>query len=268
MMQATATIDSLWRHPIKGFTPEQVVEALLSEGEFFPHDRVYALEVGPSGFDAENPKTISKMKFAVLARFPAVARLRTRYDEIGGTFTLSDEDGSRNFDLTSDAGRHSLARHVETLVAQYEDYDPVLQPLNLLEAPTFEHTQTHFRFTDSGKGFVSFLNLNSLRDLGQRLDRELDPLRMRANIWLEGLSAFEDHGWVGRLIRIGEDGPELEVLKPIVRCVATHVNPDTAERDVDICTALWENYGHRDCGIYARIVKAGVIRQGDVISVF
>lgn len=268
MTLATATIDSLWRHPIKGFTPEPVAEAVLSEGDFFPHDRLYAMEVGPSGFDAKNPKTISKMKFAVLARFPAVARLRTRYDETAGSFYIADASGAWDFDLTSDAGRNRLARHVETRLAAHEDYDPVLQPLNVLESPSFEHTQTHFRFTDSGKGFVSFLNLNSLRDLGRRLERALDPLRMRANIWLEGLDAFEDHDWVGQHIRVGDDGPEFEVLKPIVRCVATHVNPETAERDVDVCTALWENYGHRDCGIYARVVKGGAIRQGDVITVF
>jgi uncharacterized protein len=268
MTLAAATIEALWRHPIKGFTPELVAEATLSEGDFFPFDRLYALEVGASGFDTENPKTISKMKFAVLARFAAVARLRTRYDEITGVFHIADGAGAWDFDLTSLAGRNSLARHVETRLAAHEDYDPVLHPLNLLQSPLYEHTQTHFRFTDSGKGFVSFLNLNSLRDLGRRLERNLDPLRMRANIWLEGLGAFEDHNWVGRHIRVGEDGPELEVLKPIVRCVATHVNPDTAERDIDLCTALWENYGHRDCGIYARILKGGAIRPGDVIHVF
>ncbi|MBP2159489.1 MULTISPECIES: MOSC domain-containing protein [Asticcacaulis] len=268
MTLATATIEALWRHPIKGFTPEPVAETLLSDGDFFPHDRLYAMEVGPSGFDEDNPKTISKMKFAVLARFPAVARLRTRYDEIAGSFHIADASGTWDFDLTSVAGRNSLARHVEARLAAHEDYDPVLQPLNVLESPSYEHTKTHFRFTDSGRGFVSFLNLNSLRDLGSRLERDLDPLRMRANIWLEGLNAFEDHNWVGRQIRVGDDGPEFEVLKPIVRCVATHVNPDTAERDVDLCTALWENYGHRDCGIYARITKGGSIRPGDKVHVF
>ncbi len=263
------TIDALWRHPIKGFTAEPVADALLCPDDFFPFDRVYAFEVGPSGFDADAPRTISKMKFAVLARFPAVARLQTRYDEVSETFDVSDARGRHAFDLSSPAGRHALARHIETVLADHEeDYDPVRQPLNLLRAPAFEHVQGHFRFTDSGKGFVSFLNLNSLRDVGQRIGADLDPLRLRANIWVEGLAAFEDHDWVGRHIRIGEDGPELEVLKPIVRCVATHVNPDTAERDVDLCTALWEHYGHRDCGIYARIVKGGTARPGDTLSVF
>lgn len=262
-------VSALWRYPVKGFTPEPVSEALLTKDDFFPYDRLYALEVGPSGFEARAPKTISKMKFAVLARFAAVARLRTCYNEYEEAFEVTDEDGKAwSFDMASEAGRHSLARHVETVLARHEDYDPVAFPLKVLSAPDPAVVHSHFRFTDSAKGFVSLLNLNSLRDLGQRIGRDLDPLRLRGNIWLEDLAAFEDHAWVGKHIRMGDDGPEFEVLKPIVRCVATHVNPETAERDIDICTALWENYAHRDCGIYARIVKGGTVKPGDVLHVY
>lgn len=261
-------VSALWRHPVKGFTPEPVAEAFLCEGQFFPFDRLYALEVGHAGFDPENPKTISKMRFAVLARWPAVARLRTRYDEVNGALEVTDEDGKTwTFDLATPAGRHALARHVETVIARHEDYDPAAWPLNLLEAPDFDRVHTHFRFTDSGRGFVSFLNLNSLSDLSVRIGADLDPLRLRANVWVEDWSAFEDHAWAGHRIRAGEDGPEFEVLKPIERCVATHVNPDTAERDVEVCTGLWQQYGHRDCGIYARIVRGGTLRPGDQLHV-
>lgn len=267
-MIAAGVVSSLWRHPVKGFTPENVPEALLSPGAFFPFDRLFALEVGHSGFDPDNPKVISKQRFTVLARFPAVARLRTRYDEVEDELELSDEDGKAwRFSMSDPAGRHAFARHVETVLARHEDYDPVAFPLNLLTAPDFDHVRSHFRFTDSGKGFVSFLNLNSLRDLGQRIGADLDPLRLRCNIWVEGLGAFEDHNFVGRMIRLGEEGPAFEVLKPIERCVATHVNPDTAMRDVDICRGLWDHYGHRDCGLYARILKGGVVRPGDRLHV-
>ena len=39
-----ATVDGMWRHPVKGFTPEPVAEAILCEGGFFPFDRLYALD--------------------------------------------------------------------------------------------------------------------------------------------------------------------------------------------------------------------------------
>lgn len=264
-MNPAGVISALWRHPVKGFTPEKVSDASLVENGFFPFDRLYALEVGPSGFDPQSPKTISKMKFAVLARFPAVARLNTRYNEADGSFEIVCDGKTSAFDLTTPDGARALAGYVEATLAEHEDYDPVVQPLNLLSAPGWEAVGQHFRFTDSGRGFVSFLNLNSLRDLEKRVGQDLDPLRLRGNIWVEGWHPFEDHGWVGRTLRLGDDGPEFEVLKPIVRCVATHVNPHTAERDIDLCTALWENYGHRDCGIYARVTKGGAVRPGDAL---
>ncbi|HVZ29090.1 MAG TPA: MOSC domain-containing protein [Asticcacaulis sp.] len=266
MTAVHATVAALWRHPVKGFTPEPVPEALLTANEFFPFDRLFALEVGRSGYDPENPQVIPKLRFAVLARFAAVARLRTHYDEFNDRLEMTGTDGQAlAFPMHESAGRHALARHVETVLSEHEDYDPVAAPLNLLDVPGPDTGKLPFRFTDSGKGFVSLLNLDSLRDLSQRAGRNLDPLRMRANVWLDGLSAFEDHAWVGRHLRI-EDGPEFEVLKPIVRCVATHVDPVTAERDFDLCTALWENYGHRDCGIYVRVVKGGMVRPGDRLT--
>jgi uncharacterized protein YcbX len=261
-----ATVAALWRHPVKGFTPESVPEALLTAGDFFPFDRLFALEVGKSGYDPSDPKVIPKLRFAVLARFAAVARMRTHYDEVNDQLEMTGTDGrALAFPMHQAAGRHALARHVEAVLGEHEDYDPVAAPLNLLDLPDPDAGHPPFRFTDSGKGFVSFLNLNSVRDLSQRTGRDLDPLRLRANVWLEGLSAFEDHEWVGRHLRI-EGGPEFEVLKPIVRCVATHVDPVTAERDFDVCTALWENYRHRECGIYARVLKDGPIRPGDTLT--
>ena len=255
-----AAISAMWRHPVKGFTPEPLAEAVLSEDGFFPGDRLFAFEVGASGYDADAPKFISKMKFAVLARFAAIARMRTRYDDDERRIDLYHEEALRCFNIDGEDGREALCRYVETLLARYEDYDPARFPLKFLRAP-----ERGFRFMDSSKGFVSLLNMASLRELAQRLDADLDPLRLRCNIWMEGLDAFEDHAWVGRRLRVGDDGPELEVIKPIERCVATHVNPETAVRDVDVCSGLWENYGHRDCGIYARVVNSGTVCSGDEI---
>jgi uncharacterized protein len=58
MTLATATIDSLWRHPIKGFTPEQVAETLLSEDGFFPtSSRSIGYMRSRSGHRVSTPKT-------------------------------------------------------------------------------------------------------------------------------------------------------------------------------------------------------------------
>ena len=50
-----ARIASLYRHPVKGFTPERLTSAMLEAGACFPCDRLYAVEDGPSGFDPAAP---------------------------------------------------------------------------------------------------------------------------------------------------------------------------------------------------------------------
>ena len=72
---------AIFRHPIKGFTPEALSTVQLAPGEGFPFDRLYAVENGPSGFDAAQPAFVPKQKFTVLAHIPKVAAARTRYDE-------------------------------------------------------------------------------------------------------------------------------------------------------------------------------------------
>ena len=56
------------------------------------------------------------------------------------------------------------------------------------------------------------------------------------------------------------------VFKPIVRCAATHVNPVTAERDLDVVKAMFDNYGHLNCGVYVQVEADGRIALGDACA--
>ena len=53
----------------------------------------------------------------------------------------------------------------------------------------------------------------------------------------------------------------------IQRCAATEVNPETAERDMDVPQSLYRLTGDDDCGIYAEVVSGGKIAEGDAIDV-
>lgn len=250
-----AQVASLYRHPVKGFTPERLSAATLQAGACFPCDRLYAVEDGPSGFDADAPAHLSKMKFTVLAKIPAVAKARTAYDEVSGFLTASAE-GLATFsgDLANDDGRRGFETWLAALLG-----DEARGPLRVLEGPGAH------RFMDSKQGFVSIVNLASVRDLADRIGRPVDPLRFRANLYVEGWPAWVENGWTGRTLRVGD--ATAEVLKPIVRCAATHVDPVTAERDIEVVKALFDNYGHTFCGIYLNITAGGTVGQGDAVVV-
>lgn len=250
-----AQVAALYRHPVKGFTPERLSAATLEAGACFPCDRLYAVEDGPSGFDMGAPSHLSKMKFTVLAKIPAVARARTAYDDVSGVLTASAE-GLAPFsgDLSSDDGRRGFGAWLAALLG-----DEAKGPLRVLEGPGAH------RFMDSKQGFVSIVNLASVRDLAEKIGRPVDPLRFRANLYVEGWPAWAENGWTGRTVRVGD--ATAQVLKPIVRCAATHVDPVTAERDIEVVKALFDNYGHTFCGIYLNVTAGGAVGQGDAVVV-
>jgi uncharacterized protein YcbX len=248
-------VQSLWRHPVKGFTPEPLDDVVLTASACFPCDRLYAVEDGPSGFDPEAPQHISKQKFTVLAKIPAVARIRTRYDEACGVLT-AELDGSPRFEgvLAQQRGRAAFAEWLAAALG-----DEVRGPLKVLPAPGAH------RFMDDTQGFVSIVNLASVRDLQARIGRPVDPRRFRANLYVEGWPAWAENDASGETVRLGEAAAS--VVKPIVRCVATHVDPATGERDIEVVRALFENLGHTHCGIYVSVTQGGRLRVGDAAAI-
>ena len=245
---------AIFRHPIKGFTPEALSTVQLAPGEGFPHDRLYAVEHGPSGFDPAAPAFVSKSKFTVLAHIARVAAARTRYDEATATLHAT-APGAPEFlgSLAENAGREAFAAWLTDLLGE-----DVHGELRVIEAPGA------WRFTDHPLGQVSLINLASVRDLGQKMGVELDPLRFRANVYVEGWPAWAENEWTGRRLMLG--WAQAEVYKPIVRCAATHVDPTTAERDLDVTKALFDNYGHMNCGVYVRVTSAGALSLGDAVT--
>ncbi|KIQ35105.1 MULTISPECIES: MOSC domain-containing protein [Pseudomonas syringae group] len=69
----------------------------------------------------------------------------------------------------------------------------------------------------------------SLDDLSARLGREVEMLRFRPNLVIEGAEAFAEDNW--KRIRIGD--MQFELLKPCARCILTTIDPATGERSPD-----------------------------------
>ncbi len=247
-------IAGIFRHPVKGFTPEALATVQLAPGEGFPFDRLWAVENGPSGFDPAAPAFVPKQKFTVLAQIAKVAAARSRYDDQTG---LLHATGARGSDfvgrLTDEADRSAFSAWLTDLLGQ-----DAHGPLRVIEAPGAH------RFTDHPLGQVSIVNLASVRHLGQTMGVELDPLRFRANFYVEGWPAWVENDWTSKDLLVG--WAKARVFKPIVRCAATHVDPTTAQRDLDVVKALFDNYGHMFCGVYVQITSPGAVGVGDAIS--
>jgi uncharacterized protein YcbX len=249
-------VAALHRYPVKGLSPERLARAELTRGAYFPGDRLFAIENGPSGFDPAAPQHQPKAKFLMLMRNEALARLRTRYED--GTATLLIEEGGREAargDLSTREGRLALEAFFRRFMAR-----ELRGPPKVLAAPD------GFRFTDSRKGFVSLINLASVGAIEAMVGAPVDPLRFRGNLHVEGLGAWAEFDLVGRELE-GPSGLRLKVTKRIERCAATNVDPASGIRDLDIPSTLMRRLGHFDCGVYAEVLRDGSLVEGERLAV-
>jgi uncharacterized protein YcbX len=254
-MLAAAKIQSIYRYPVKGLSPESMEHVRLAVGETLPADRLYAIEHGPSPFDPAHPRHQPKAHYLMLMRNERLATLKTRFD--APSRTLSIAFGGREA-VRGDLGTAQGRSAVEGFFAEFCP-DELRGPPKLLHAPGFS-------FSDVARKVVSIINLASVAALEEVIGAPINPLRFRGNVYVTGWPAWRELGLVGQEVALGADA-RLRIVKRIVRCAATNVDPDTGMRDLAIPDALQRAYGHADCGIYAEAIAAGEVACGDQVSV-
>ena len=248
-----ARITGIYRYPVKGLTPEQLARADLSPGQTLLADRRYAIENGPSGFDPAEPKWLAKPHFLMLMRDEWLAGLRSHFDDASNMLSINHNGQVvAQGNLATPEGRRTIENFFATAYA-----GQIKGPPKVLESPGHS-------FSDVARKVVSIINLASVRAIEDMVGAPVHPLRFRANLYVEGWPAWHEFDLVDRTLSIG--GVRLKVVKRIVRCAAVNVDPDTAQRDLSIPTALQRRLGHGDCGIYAEVIEGGTISAGDTIA--
>jgi uncharacterized protein len=114
---------------------------------------------------------------------------------------------------------------------------------------------------------VTLMSEASLAALAPPLDGATpDPRRFRMSITIGGADAWEEHGWAGRELAVGE--AVLRVTAPVPRCVVTTRDPDSGRRDVPTLKALAQLRGKDDVtfGVWCDVVAPGRVRVGDVLA--
>jgi hypothetical protein len=250
----TSSVRAIFRYPVKGLSPQCLERTRLSVGQTVPADRLYAIENGPSGFDPAAPAYFPKQRFLMLMRNERLAALRTDYNEDRHTLviTAGGVEAARG-DLRTPDGRAAIEQFFAAYCAK-----------ELRGPPKVLYGQNH-SFSDVAKKVVSIINLASVAAVETAVGAAVNPLRFRANLYVEGWPAWHEFDLVGRTLTIGKTA-RLKVVKRIERCAATDVDPDTGIRDLTIPRTLLQNFDHTDCGIYAEVVTAGDITTGDTIA--
>ncbi|HJP53261.1 MAG: MOSC domain-containing protein [Rhodospirillales bacterium] len=249
------TVERIFRYPVKGLSAEPLSSVHLSAALGIEHDRGFAIALPSTRFDADKPEWLPKTSFLMLMRNERLAKLETRFDAAEGRLTVFR--GGKQVAtgrIATPVGRAVI----EDFFAAYMKKESHGKP-RLIEAPP-KHM-----FTDHREPVISLINLASVKDLERVAGGDVDPLRFRANLYLQGGEPWAEFGWLGKEIAIGR--MRAKVTERIDRCAAVNVNPATGERDMNLLKDLQKGFGHVDMGIYAEITATGAISAGDVLKV-
>ena len=238
-------------YPIKGLRGHELQRATLLERNGIVGDREYAITS-----DAEFDGSVWRNSRTFLINAVNDGLLKIDVVWKGTIFSLVKPNGQAISFNSETLGE--IESFNSRLPAWLSDIVPGISAPRLVKRQMSMVPPAMWDFPDSE---MSLLNLETLQALAKAIGHNLDIDRFRGNLVIQGLPAWSEFGLVGKRCRLGD--AELEFLRPMRRCAATEVNPNTGLRDISVHKRLIEHFGHGYFGVYARVAKSGEVRSGD-----
>jgi uncharacterized protein YcbX len=249
---------------------EELNAAPVTERGLFG-DRAFAL------FDSNEGKVVSAKN---PRKWPQLFRFRAAFVEPAQTgqalppvrITLPDgrtvsSGQSEIAEIVSAAlGREVTLRSSAPDRPMLEEYWPDIDELDHRDTVTDENMPEGTFFDLASVHLLTTATIDQLRltHPGGRFEAR----RFRPNIMVvpnADLTGFVENDWVNHTLSIGPD-VRLSVTGPCPRCVMTTLAQGDLPQDAQILrTAVQQNKGH--VGIYASVLRGGLIRCGDEVKV-
>lgn len=239
-MTTLAVIKQIYLYPIKSMRGVSVQEAQLTVNGFAGDRRFAFVQQGLAGTDGF-PWMTGREKPRMILDAPRFARPPTAEDW-DVPIHVATPDGA-HYAVTDPR----LCEHIAQLLGQ---------PVFLLKTKRGNFDSQH----------VSLFSLQTLAQLETESGVKIDPRQFRANLYIEPVepTPFIEDAWVGQVLRLGEHAT-IGVTKKDSRCMMINLNPDTAVQQPAVLRTVAR--AHDECaGIYANVVRPGVVRVGDKID--
>ncbi len=251
-------LKKIFIYPIKGLSGENIDEILLEKDQVLSGDREYAFARSHVSFDDSNPVYLKKTNFLALVKEDKLAKLSTKFISKSKRLIIKVE---KKIVLDKTLDDESSVNKVEVFFQKFLNLGDNNKP-KLVQGRKNENTKNlKHSFSDLPEKAISIINLNTIIDLEKKIGKKIDPSRFRANLLIDNIDPWKEFDWVGKKIKIGES--VLKVFKRTQRCAATNVNPENAVRDINIPNEINSYFGHLDLGVYAKVIKTGIISVND-----
>ena len=247
----------LWQFPIKGLGGSKNESATLTPNGYFPNDRHFAISI--------KKKKTSNASLGTW--FPKAHFLQLMSHAGAAEYTCSYEINNFKQKLTLfQRGKSCLFINpaIESERKVFEDFIETRFTDQLLGKPRLMKFENQ-AYTDQSTPLISITSKSSLEAFANATKTSPDNRRFRINIITDSKNAFAEADMIGKTIQCGE--ALLLVEKPVGRCAAINVDPETASRsNQDYVSFMRKYFGHSNLGVFAKVINGGSINIGDTFS--
>ena len=258
------TISSIHYCPVKSVSFQSIDTCEVKKNIGIVGDRIFAfskdLDLIKAKLFEKNPDERKGKwnKILTLKNSPVLNKYNFLFK--GNNLTLTFKD------------KEILTININELRDREEISNKIFELESSLKEPIFLMKNTEFPFFDTSVSnkvdfvnSVSLLNLQSINDFQNKADKKIEISRFRGNIYVEGIKAWEERNWIGKIIKI--NNVSFKVKKNIPRCIAINLKPKTDDNSLNLLQSLKKIYNHYEMGIYLVALDDGKIEIGNNITV-
>ena len=251
-------ISSIHYFPVKSLSFSNLKTCSIKKNLGIHNDRLFAFS---RNIDFEKAKLIERFpknrklnEFLTLKNSPVLNNYKFSFENKTLTLfkgnnkiiSISSEEQNK-FNLISD----KLLKLEESLS------DPIFLLKNE-KYPFFDTTHS-----SKVSNTISLINISSIHDLNKKSNEIIEYERFRGNIYIDGINAWEERSWIGKVIKIND--LQFRVQNHIPRCSATNLKPNSGIATINLPLILRKYFNHIDMGVYLVPLNNGEINIGDQV---
>ena len=252
-------ISSIYFSPVKSLSFTNIKSCIIKKDLGIVNDRSFAftriIDSKKALILEKNPSERKLNNFLTLKNSPVLNKYNFEYKDNKLILKLGDKQLLSI--IADDPDQKSV---LVNKILELEN--SLTKPIFLLQsniAPFFDTSHSNKIFNS-----ISLINLNSIKNFEKKINQKIEFQRFRGNFYMEGLEAWEERKWIGKIIKI--NNISFKVEKNIPRCTAISLKPEIDISDINLLKSLKKNYDHFDMGVYLRSLDEGKIEVGNKLE--
>ena len=223
----SVTISSIHYCPVKSISFQSIKNCEIKKDIGIVGDRIFAFA---KGLNFEQAKLFEKdpeerrgkwNNILTLKNSPMMNKYNFIFD--GSNLTLTFKNKKI---LTINSNELNKYELISNKILELEN--SIKDSLILMKNEEFPFYDTSISKKTVLNHSISLINNKSIQDFKNKINQEIEIQRFRGNIYINGIDAWEEQNWIGKIIKINDISFKVE--KKIPRCVAINLKPNSDDK--------------------------------------